>query len=354
MEKTRIILADLDVDYILPLQYKFIEVFFDKIELEIITDYRYFEYLFETPQQAQILIVSEQLYRDSLLRHNINHIFLMKENQYSSIETENDARIVPIYKYSSVKEIFEAIIGRSNDEFKKEQELDKETSIIVVTSANGGAGKTTVAMGISINLAKNYKKVLFLDANWLQNFQIYLTNQASINDQDVYMQMAGNRDGIYEKIKHLIRNEMFDYLPPFKAPLISLGISRDIVKKIALEAKREKEYDYIIIDTDSSFDEEKMELANIANKVIVVMNQDEASVMNTNLWVKNIDGANTSKFIYICNKYDLREKNAIVSSEKEIGFTINDYVEKTNVCWEMIKEKNMALSGIQRVAVLIM
>lgn len=354
MEKTRIILADLDANYLLPLQCKLIETFFDEIELEIITEHQYYEQFFKTPQNVQILIVSEELYQDSLLKHNINHIFVLRENQHSATETENDARVVSIYKYSSIKEIFGAIIGKSSGEFKREQKLKKGTALIVVTSANGGAGKTTVAMGISISLAKNYKKVLYLDANWLQSFQTYLTNSAPINDQELYMQMAGNKEGIYGKMRHLIRNEVFDYIPPFRAPLISLGIKREWVKKIALEAKRENEYDYIVIDTDSSFDEDKMELANLADKVIIVMNQDESSVRNTNILVKNIDGANTDKFIYICNKYDLNEENKLVSYENEVKFTVNDYIEKKNNCWEMIKKKNVGISGIQRVAILVM
>ena len=37
MGKPRIVIADLDYNYIIPLQIKFAETFFDRIELEIIT-----------------------------------------------------------------------------------------------------------------------------------------------------------------------------------------------------------------------------------------------------------------------------------------------------------------------------
>ena len=79
MAKPRIIIADTDISYIIPLQLKFVEEFFEKVEIEIITDKEYYNQLFSTPQKADILIVSEELYDVSLQRHNIGNIFLMTE-----------------------------------------------------------------------------------------------------------------------------------------------------------------------------------------------------------------------------------------------------------------------------------
>ena len=49
MAKPRIIIADTDINYIIPLQAKFAEEFPDETELEIITDQSYFEQLFASP-----------------------------------------------------------------------------------------------------------------------------------------------------------------------------------------------------------------------------------------------------------------------------------------------------------------
>ena len=79
MSRPRIIIADTDVNYIQSLQLKFIEEFFEKIDLEIITEREYFDELFSVPQKAEILVVSEDLYESSLQRHNISKVFLMVE-----------------------------------------------------------------------------------------------------------------------------------------------------------------------------------------------------------------------------------------------------------------------------------
>ena len=58
MAKARINIADTDESYIQSIQLKFVEEFFEKIDLEIITDKEYFESLFSVPQRAYIYIVS--------------------------------------------------------------------------------------------------------------------------------------------------------------------------------------------------------------------------------------------------------------------------------------------------------
>ena len=157
MSKPRIIIADTDISYIIPLQQKFIEEYFEKIDLEIISDPSYYELFFSSPQKADVLIVSEELYSTNLQRHNIGNIFLMTE-QYS----ENQMREVDvntIYKYTSIKEIFNVIVGKGAASLSVSNNARKETQIIVVSSACGGVGKTTIALGISACLNKNYKKI---------------------------------------------------------------------------------------------------------------------------------------------------------------------------------------------------
>ena len=104
MAKPRIIIADTDIGYIIPLQLKFVDEFFEKVDIEIITSREYFEDLFAVPQKADVLIISEELYGSAILKHNIAHIFLMTE-QYEEEET-HELKVNRIFKYTSIKEIF--------------------------------------------------------------------------------------------------------------------------------------------------------------------------------------------------------------------------------------------------------
>ena len=351
MAKPRIIIADTDISYIIPLQLKFVEDFFEKVDLEIVTDNEYFETLFSTPQRADILIVSEELYSQAMQRHNISHIFVMNE-QYEEEQTA-DLNVNHIFKYTSIKEIFNEITGKSADVLKIEKNGKQETQVVLFYSASGGTGKTTAAMGVSASLTKNYKRVLYINAARLQVFQHMLENHSAITAADVYAKLAAATDNVYSDIKHVIRKELFSYLPPFKAALMSLGLSYSVYEKIIIKKKKSGDYDFIIVDADVTFDEDKAALLNLADKVVVVLNQSLASVLATNILVSNINGANADKYVFICNDFDKEKDNALISPNVSVKFAVGEYIENFRHYVNMKPEDFSKESSIQRAAFLI-
>lgn len=350
MAKTRIIIADTDVNYIIPLQLKFAEDFFERIDLEIISDQGYFNSLFSAPQRADILVVSEELYDSSLVRHNIGNIFLMTE-QYEENQTA-ELNVNRIFKYTSIKEIFNEITGKSADVLKIKKE-NKEPQVIMFYSASGGTGKTTLALGVSAALTKNYKKVLYINAARLQSFQYMLENSTAISASDVYAKLSVADDNIYSEIKHVIRQELFFYLPPFKAAIMSLGLNYSVYEKIILSAKKSGDFDFIIIDTDTAFDEDKARLLNVADKVIIITSQTTASVFATNTLLSNINDSGTEKYLFICNDFKKDEDNSLISPSINLKFSISDYIEHFPHC-EKMRAENLSNEGsIQRTAFLI-
>lgn len=352
MAKPRIIIADTDINYIIPLQLKFVEDFFEKVDLEVITEAEYFDALFSTPQKADILIVSDVLYSQHLQRHNISYIFVMDE-QYEEDQTA-DLNINHIFKYTSIKEIFNEISGKSADVLKLKNNGRQETQVILFYSASGGTGKTTAAMGVSASLTKNYKRVLYINAAHLQVFQHMLKNHSAITAAEVYTKLASATDNVYSDIKHVIRKELFNYLPSFKAALMSLGCSYSVFQKIILSAKKSGDYDFIVVDADVTFNEDKAALLNIADKVIIVVKQTLASVLATNILVSNINGVSADKYVFICNDFDKENDNALISSKIALKFTISEYIEHF-VHYENMKPDALSKeSSIQKVAFLIM
>lgn len=352
MLKPRVIIADTNYDYIIPLQLKFIEEFYEKIELEIITDKDYYNELFSNPQKADILIVAENLYDLSLQRHDINNIFLMTE-QYDEEGHTVNLKVNRIYKYTSVKEILNEIKSKSAEVLNLSIDEKKETQIVLVHSANGGVGKTTLSMGMCACLTKNYKRVLYINACRLQFFQRMLENQSSISGSDVYSNLVNPNENTYKDIKHVIRKEFFYYLPPFKAALMSLGLKYSLYAKIIMGAKTSADYDYIIVDTDTSFDEEKVKLYDIADKVIIVTRQNSASVYATNILVSNMNRSNSDKYIFVCNDFDEERDNALISPNMTMRFSVSNYVEHIEH-YDQLKAVDLSkISSIKKTAFLI-
>lgn len=351
MARPRIILADTDANYLMSIQLKFIEDFFEKIDLEIVTDEQYFESLFETPQKAAILVVSENLYDSSLKKHNIAKVFVMTE-QNENDGTE-DLTIDKIYKYTSIKDIFKEIVGKSESVLNIDISGKKDPQIIVVTSAAGGVGKTTVAMGLSACLARDYKKVLYINCDHLQGYLLLLKNQTVISNNEIYSKLARNTGLLYNDIKHVIRNEIFSYLPPLKASLMSLNISAEVFLKIAVEAKKSGDYDFVILDTNNVFDEQKASLLDAADRVITVLKQNKASVIATNALVSSINGIKGEKYLFVCNDFTKQDDNALISTAINPKFNVNEYIDHI-VQYESIDCAGLAeQSSIRRIVYLI-
>ena len=353
MEKPRIMIADTDPGYVLPLQMKFAEELYEQAELEVITDREYFRGVFTRPQKLDILIVSEELYTSELRRHNIANIFLMMERQQEDGYTA-DLNLNRLYKYTSIKEIYTEVTGIASESLDIHRENKKNPMILLVTSACGGVGKTTVAMGISASLSRQYQRVLYIGADRLQNFQHFLENGAPIGSAQIHSSLSGSEANAYEAVRHVIRRESFSYLPPFRMSLLSLGLDSSVFRRIARGARDSGDYDYIVIDGDNVFDEEKTRLMDLADRVVIVTRQTAYSVRATNLLVDNIDGVNPEKYIVICNDYSRSRENALLSPDQNVKLIPNEYIlhmegydrmKCTDFAWD---------SGIQKAAVLVM
>lgn len=341
MNKPRIIIADTELNYLIPIQQKFAEDYFDKIDLEIITDQSYFDEIFSTPRKVDVLIVSEDFYNLSLKKCNIDTIFVLDEQD--EVEQTGDLQVNHIYKYySSIKEFFNAIIGKSGNAFRMSDHTEQETQVILFYSAPGGVGKTTAAVGMAAALTKNYKRALYINAARLQLFQHMLVNPSPISSSEVYARLKDPEGNIYADIKHIIRKESFSYLPPFQAELMSLGIDYSVYRKIILSAQKSRDFDYIIVDADVTYDEEKAELLNIADKVFILTRQTRASVMATNQFASSINGISSDKYIFVCNDFNKEEDNAIFSPEISPKFTSNVYYIHHFLHYEQMKPDDLA------------
>lgn len=352
MAKPKIIIADSDKDYVIPIQLKFVEEFFEKADIEIITEKDYFNEYFSDPQKAEVLVISEDLYDANILRHDIGHVFIMTE-QYTE-ENTGRLNVSHIYKYTSIKEIFTEIIGKSQSSLRVHIDEKKEPQIILVTSACGGVGKTTVALGMCACLTKNYKKVLYINADRLQHFQHLFDNKIAITAVDVYARFTNRAPLVFSEIKHIVRKEQFSYIPAFKASLMSLGISYSVFSELAIAAKKSKEFDYIVVDADIAFDDFKAALFNISDKVIVVTRQDMGAVYATNILASNVNGLNSEKYVFVCNDFDKEKPNALVSAEVSMKFTINEYIDHFKNYSRMKPDDFSNEKGIQKTSFLIL
>lgn len=347
MEKARIVVADADVNYVMAFQLKLIEQFYDKINLEIITDKNYYKEFFATHQKIDILIVSGDLYDLSVRRHNINSVFILSEDYETNIETNAYTKV--IYKYSSIKEIINIVQSNSDDILNFEESGVNNTQVVLVTSAAGGVGKTTVAIGLAVSLAEE-NKVLYINSEQIHSFQHLFKDKTTVSG-NIYMSLLNSKNLKFEEIKEYIRNEGFDYIPQFRASLLSLGIKPDIYQKLIMEVKASREYDYIIVDSDNVFDENKVNMMEIADKVIVVTKLNRASIVATKSLIHNINGMTVDKYKIVVNdcSQDINFENDLLIQD----FSVDEYVENISNYEEKEMKDFLHIKSIQKIKYLL-
>ncbi len=350
MKKPRIIIADRDQAYAMPLLHKFIKEFYRRAEFELISDSTYFEKLFIQQQMAEVLIISEELYENVLQRHDIRHIFILtneKDNRYSEYASVN-----VIYKYSNIQDIFNEISGKCAEAFDAVTDNNEETRLVLFLSASGGIDKTTAAFNIALSLVRQSKRVLYINSSRLQSFGYLFDNCKQISDKELYSYMADTDEDIYQKIKNEIKNREFDYLPPFKAALITLGLPEDIFLRIAAGARVSKDYDYILMDTDSIFDEAGVGKLNAADKAVIITADDQRAVFETNRLAENINGINSDKYLFICFRHKNERKNDLTSHIKA-KYEIDEYIDYQNETYMNVYIDLSMDNGIKKIAYLL-
>ena len=205
MVKPRIIIADTDSSYVMPLLAKFAYEFFNKITIEFIDDEDYFKVFFSTPQSVDILIVSEDLYDLSLKKHDIAHIFVMTE--HNEPDSTSDLSVNRLFKYSSVKEVYNEIVGKSADSLHIE-DTKAETRVIMVCSASGGTGKTTVALHMVAEVQKRGGIAGFIDAEHALD-PVYAKN-IGVDIDNLYISQPDNGEQAMEITETMVRSGAVD------------------------------------------------------------------------------------------------------------------------------------------------
>ena len=320
MEKISVVFVDVDENYLMALEKKFVEELGGYINISIITDMYYFGKYFSKPKDIDILVINEQVYSADINKHNIKYIYILKE---TPIIAEQDSINNCIYKYTSVVDVFLQI---ASNEILKNCIVKKNSTtegVITVCSPIGGSGKTTIALGLALSLTKLGKKVIYVSMDSLQSFGYFL-DVSQYMPADFSNFMLSDANTLKDSILNYIKTDIFDFLMPFKGSLARNKVEKkqflNVIKAIELSNK----YEYIIVDTDSTIDDELNSLIDMSNKVMIVTMQDKLQAAKTELFVASLDKVDEEKCIYICNKYIENRENDLINHIN--SFYIKEYL----------------------------
>lgn len=108
-----------------------------------------------------VLVISERLCDQRVMQSDIGRIYRLTEENSSFGENSN---ILNVFKYSNFQKVFSEIEFGTKQFVRTSTSETQKTKTVLVYSAIGGAGKTTVALGLCESLMAIHKKVLFIDS----------------------------------------------------------------------------------------------------------------------------------------------------------------------------------------------
>lgn len=196
---------------------------------------------------------------------------------------------------------------------------NQQGQVVAVFSPKGGAGTSTVAANLSVALRQlTNKKVALIDGN------------LSLGDLGVIMNLKSSKtvvdlaNRISELDKELLNDVLATHTSQVKVllappnPQTGELVTSDHLRAI-IELMR-REYDYIIIDTQSSFQDKALAMLDAADRIIVLMTLEMTCIKNITqfLEVAGLLEYPPEKLALVLNKADNRLGLGVAAVEDTI------------------------------------
>lgn len=321
-----IIIACRDSEFAMMLTEHFFRELDDSIKIHVITDYNFLlNYVNSSSVEEGMIILGKEYYVANLDISGFDMVVLLDENE-KLIKVYNP-HFITINPYLKLDVIYDYIMNQTPLRQVAEEKNKKNTKLIAVYSPIGGAGKTTVAYGLCMAFSKTYKKVLYINVNAVQDFG-YLFDESAYMSQKLEWMIAKQSPDINKNLSGAVQNYGFDYLPPTKMSLTTLGIALKDYIYIVEELKRINKYDYIVVDMVSELSIETVQIIGKADQVICVGLQDRQSVYRLNQFLLNIDMEDEVRYLFLCNKYNPANMDYMNDALKEHHISgVKEYIE---------------------------
>lgn len=344
MARPLIVLADPDYTYLAPLELRFLEELGGRVDLEVITDEAYLDEYLSSPHDIEALLVDEGWFDDRVLLQNVASMLVLTESR----DTDRTSNLAADYtfKYTSLNLIFNKVV--SSCPRLRDDTSAGEATVLLFHSPVGGAGTTTAAMAVASCLRGSYRRVLYVDAERVQSFTWRLRGSSPAPAEMVRSMQRQPRDA-YEAARPYLATDCFDYVPAVRPSLMASGIEPSIFSRLVESARVSGDYDYVVVDTPAELSPEVVELIGLADRVVVMVTQDEAARHKLACFLSNIDGMDADTYRFVCNRYVPAPDGAPLA-QAATGVQLDGFVERDEKISRMDVLQLGEVAGFRRLA----
>lgn len=224
--------------------------------------------------------------------------------------------------------IMTALSKRFRSVTEASQEDEKIGKVITVFSPKGGSGKTVFAANLAAGIAKHTEnKVLLIDLD-LQfgDLAFMLGLKAKRTIADMIEDNIGDGEAFQ---KYLIKHPLnFDVLPSPLKPEQSETVNSTHVRKLLKIAK--KDFDYIVIDTHSLFQDLTINVLDVSDMICLIMAPEMNHIKSMHMCLKVMETLKypTEKIRLVLNReesmYAKPKADIETALKRKFDFSLHD------------------------------
>lgn len=237
-----------------------------------------------------------------------------------------------ICRYQKAEMIYKEILGIFSEnatDIGFKMEGDGETRVCTFTSASGGTGASTLAVGFAKRLAKIGKKVLYMNLEKFGNSNLYFSGEGQFSFGDIIFSLKSKKVNLAIKMESYVKEDPSGVYFYSSSPnaLDIAEITKDDVRQLISAIKTMNSYDFIVIDTGFQFSSSVIEIFSQSNDIIFV--SDGSDVAN-------------EKFMRVYNAIDIYERQKNIKILSKVSLIYNKFSNKTG---RIISDSNIRILG---------
>ena len=268
--------------------------------LEIITDPEYLDGMLTTLQTAELMVTDEQMYRPKMKKHRIRQLFLLSRDADEPDPGKRPFLIPDLYTAEETADCLTDSVYRQD--YSSDPPSGGRGKIAVCCAVSGGSGKTMVAQALTECLSSDGCKAVLVDAQYIQTLGCLTDRRIRTREAQSLWKDRTQAD-LGHRILALVENSPLRCLPPFEEPLYCQGIPASFICDILNALRDTNEFDFIIADTDSAWDDKTGSLMQLADRLVFVIRPEEEEIWKLRMIQKNII-LDKEKCIFLLNERD--------------------------------------------------
>ncbi|MGL5868826.1 AAA family ATPase [Clostridium chrysemydis] len=306
MAKLNLILADKDKNYIQGLSNYILNNYNDKFNIICLTDKELFIEELKKLRKKDVLVVGDSFYVNTIENLGIRSVLILN----SGSATEDKYEYPVIKKYQTGADICKEILRVHSEYNPKNIERVtnnySDTKIISFYSPIGGSGKSILASGTAMALARSGDDILYLNLEDIQTTKVYFKGASDYTLSDLIYLVKEKDEDFKEKFSQAIIRDKVTNVLFFNSTESILDIEDITVEDITwfiTELYNMNMFKYVIIDTSSKYNSVYNVILNSSSYNVIPVLKDRNSVEKIVSYAENTGDLQGSLFLY--NKSNL-------------------------------------------------